>query len=327
MINIAVIGCGKSAGQYRLPEIEVNPSFNLVAVYDIVSQRAEETAKQYGVRHCTTLEEILEDKGIDAICVCTPNASHRDITIKAQHSGKHVLCQAPISSNLQHALEMMDHSRTSGKVFMIAHQRRYLPAYREAKKILSSKKLGKVLNFNIVLAAEKPKTRDCMDIWTFRNESFAYGVAIDLGVEATDLFIHLVGFLNETTAFANCIEDKLQDGTFVWVFNAITCAMKSVEVQGTVAVSWLNNPDTEESFTLLCENGILRVKDGSLETTYIDGVTTRHSLPDDTVTVVDAFADAILNDGAHSTAADGYQALRRIIASLESSRIKRAVLI
>ena len=63
----------------------------LVAVSDINESRAKDLAGKYGADSYSDYEQMLKDKSIDAVAVCTPDFAHRDPTVAAAEAGKHVL--------------------------------------------------------------------------------------------------------------------------------------------------------------------------------------------------------------------------------------------
>src|SRR5690606_24598106 len=65
------------------------------ALYDIVPERAERTAKTIGGKVCAAREELI-DNG-DAVLVCSPNKTHKEVALDARAAGRHVFCEKPFS--------------------------------------------------------------------------------------------------------------------------------------------------------------------------------------------------------------------------------------
>ena len=76
MINIGVIGCGKIAQVRHIPEYLDNKDCKLVGLYDLNLDRAKELAEKYGAKAYSSYEELLNDPSIDAVSICTSNATH-----------------------------------------------------------------------------------------------------------------------------------------------------------------------------------------------------------------------------------------------------------
>ena len=97
-LRIAIVGCGGIANQKHMPSIKANADkADMVAFCDIIPERAEKAAKEYGVEGAkvyTDYKEMLADTSVefDVVHVCTPNVAHCPITVAAFEAGKHVMC-------------------------------------------------------------------------------------------------------------------------------------------------------------------------------------------------------------------------------------------
>ena len=96
-IGIGIIGAGRVA-TYHLQALAKTPEASVIAIYDVVPERASETAAAYDVPHVApTLEALLDRREIDAVIVATPPVAHREHTTMALAAGKHVLCEKPFA--------------------------------------------------------------------------------------------------------------------------------------------------------------------------------------------------------------------------------------
>jgi myo-inositol 2-dehydrogenase / D-chiro-inositol 1-dehydrogenase len=105
------------------------------ALFDIVSERAERTAKTIGGKVCSSREELLEN--CDAVLVCAPNKTHKEIALQAIAEGKHVFCEKPFSIGVTDAGELRDAANASSAVFQVGHNRRFAPVYSTLKQLLT----------------------------------------------------------------------------------------------------------------------------------------------------------------------------------------------
>lgn len=101
-LKIGFIGCGGIANQKHLPGMAQQTEFvDLVAFCDLIPERAEKAAKEYGTPDAkvyTDYHDLLADPTIDAVHVLTPNVAHCEITVAALEAGKHVLCEKPMAA-------------------------------------------------------------------------------------------------------------------------------------------------------------------------------------------------------------------------------------
>ena len=129
-VRIGVIGCGGIANGKHLPAHKHNPDSEMVAFCDIIVERAEKAAKEYGIPGAKVYKdykELLKDKTIDAVLVLTPNISHSFISVDAMKAGKHVMCEKPMAINSKEAQKMLDAAKKYKRILTIGYQSRYTP--------------------------------------------------------------------------------------------------------------------------------------------------------------------------------------------------------
>jgi len=107
----------------------------IAALYDIIPERAEKTTRSIGGKVCSSREEILES--CDAVLVCAPNKTHREIATAAVEAGKHVFCEKPFSIGVEDAQKLLDVAKGTEKVFQVGHNRRYAPVYAGLKQLIA----------------------------------------------------------------------------------------------------------------------------------------------------------------------------------------------
>lgn len=104
------------------------------ALYDIVPEKAEQTAKSIGGKICGSREELFEN--CDAVLVCTPNKTHIEIATDAVLHDKHVFCEKPFAIGIEDAKKLLETAENGKGVFQVGHNRRYAPAYVKLKELL-----------------------------------------------------------------------------------------------------------------------------------------------------------------------------------------------
>ena len=110
------------------------------------AERAQEFAKSIGVSRATgNYQELLEDSGIQAVHVLTPNALHYPICRAALLAGKHVLCEKPFTISLQQAHELIELAAHKGLANCIQHNLRYYPLVQQIRRMIEAGDLGEIL--------------------------------------------------------------------------------------------------------------------------------------------------------------------------------------
>ena len=187
-MRIGIIGCGGIANQKHFPALsEFENRVELVAFCDIIKERAEKAAEEFGTPDAkvyTDYKELLKDESIDIVNVLTPNVSHAPITIAAFEAGKHVYCEKPMSNDPVAAQKMIDAWKKSGKHFTIGYQNRYRRDIQVLHKACEEGELG-----DIYFAKAHAVRRRAVPTWgVFPDKSKqGGGPLIDIGTHALDI--------------------------------------------------------------------------------------------------------------------------------------------
>ncbi len=136
-IKIGIIGTGY-IGNVHGRIYTRDERTEVAALYDIIPERAERTAKSIGGKVCESREELLSN--CDAVLICAPNKTHKEIALHAIAEEKHVFCEKPFSIGISDAAELRDAANKSGCAFQVGHNRRFAPVYAHLKHLLQSDK-------------------------------------------------------------------------------------------------------------------------------------------------------------------------------------------
>jgi predicted dehydrogenase len=147
-IKWGIIGLGNIAHQFAadLSLIE-DAELNAVASTDI--NRASAFATQHNSRSFYgSYEELLKDADVEIVYIATTHESHAEISILAMQSGKHVLCEKPLSLSYHDALRITEASKRYQRFFMEAFWTRFLPSMRELLAKVESGEIGEIKYVN-----------------------------------------------------------------------------------------------------------------------------------------------------------------------------------
>ena len=191
-LKVGIIGCGGIANGKHLPSLKAIDRVDLAAFCDIVAEKAEKAAREYGTADAkvyTDYRELLKDGTIDVVHVCTPNKSHAQISIDALHAGKHVMCEKPMAKTAADARRMVEAARESGKKLTIGYQNRHRPESTYLKNVINRGDLGEIY-FAEAFAVRRRGTPN----WgVFLNEEEqGGGPLIDIGTHSLDLTLWMM---------------------------------------------------------------------------------------------------------------------------------------
>lgn len=147
MYKFAIVGCGRIAERHAE---QINAVGKLVAVCDIIPERATSFANRYGVQSYTCIDALLkEEKELDIVSICTPNGLHAEHSIKTLQAGVHVLCEKPLCITSAAAWQLLETEKFSRRKLFVVKSTRYNPYLKQLKKMISSKMLGEIFNFQL----------------------------------------------------------------------------------------------------------------------------------------------------------------------------------
>ncbi|HEX4373092.1 MAG TPA: Gfo/Idh/MocA family oxidoreductase [Puia sp.] len=145
-IQFAIIGCGRIAQRHAE---HIDKLGKLVAVCDVIADKAEALEKKYNADAYTNIDELLKNAGAHVISICTPNGLHAEQSIKALNAGFHVLCEKPMAINSKDCRDMISAAKKANKHLFIVKQNRFNPPVAAVKKIVDEGKLGKILSIQL----------------------------------------------------------------------------------------------------------------------------------------------------------------------------------
>lgn len=191
-LKIGIIGCGGIANGKHMPSLAKISQVEMVAFCDIKKEKAEKAAKEFGTEDAKVYEdykELLKNKSIDVIHVCTPNRSHSFITVDALEAGKHVMCEKPMAKTTEEAKKMLEAAERTGNKLTIGYQNRFRGDSRYLHGVCENGELGE-----IYYAKAHAIRRRAVPTWgVFLNEfEQGGGPLIDIGTHALDLTLWMM---------------------------------------------------------------------------------------------------------------------------------------
>ncbi|WP_209124679.1 Gfo/Idh/MocA family protein [Alkalihalobacillus sp. BA299] len=334
-VKVGIIGCGSIAKHRHMPEYANNKNAEIVAVCDIVEERAQQFAEKYNATAYTSYEDLLKSADVDAISVCTPNYLHAPVSIAALKAGKHVLCEKPMATSREDALAMIEAAKESNKKLMIAHNQRFVPSHQKARQLIKNGEVGKIYSFRTAFGHGGPEgwSADGKESWFFKKEEAFIGAMGDLGVHKTDLLRYVLG--EEFVEVGAFIETSAKQNTDV--DDTAVCVLKTEGgIIGTLAASWSYVSKEDNSTIIYGENAILRLEDDPVHSLIVQykngevvkyelgGIQTNESGGQTNTQVIDQFIEAIIEDKQPLvTGEEGLKSLQVVLSALESNETKR----
>ena len=149
--RIAFVGAGNHATESLYPNISQIPEFDLVAVCDLVEEKARAAAKNFGAPESfTDVEKMLDSVAPQGVCVCGPPAMHHGVALQVLSRGIPVFIEKPPAPTLAESEELVSVARENGTWGMVAFMKRFAPANIAAKKFMATEDFGRLSTITLM---------------------------------------------------------------------------------------------------------------------------------------------------------------------------------
>ena len=190
-LRVAVIGAGH-LGKHHARILAQLPGARLVAVVDLVRERAEAAAGSSGATVATAVEAIRPM--VDAVTIAVPTAAHVEVARPFLERGIHVLVEKPMTPSLAEADSLVALAAARGAVLAVGHTERFNPAVTAATKLLT-----------------RPRFIEVHRIGVFPERSLDIDVVFDLMIHDLDIVESLdaSGVVSVEAVGVNVLTDRV----------------------------------------------------------------------------------------------------------------------
>ncbi len=148
-VRVGVLGAGAWAEFAHLPGFKRDARCELVAIADPVRERAAAFAEKFGIPHVyDSHEALIAREDLDLVDVCTPSATHFELSWAALQAGKHVLCEKPVAYDYADTRRAAELARSKGVKTKLGFTFRYSPAMQYMKELIEQGWVGTPFIFN-----------------------------------------------------------------------------------------------------------------------------------------------------------------------------------
>ncbi len=146
MLKFALVGCGRIAKRHsELLGLKQIKGAALVAVCDIVEEKALKIGKQFGVPHYRDMDEMMAKEPVDVVVVLTESGLHAEHVVNLAKHGRHIMVEKPMALTLDSADAMIQACDRSGiKLFVIKQNRFNVPVVK-LREAVEAGRFGKLV--------------------------------------------------------------------------------------------------------------------------------------------------------------------------------------
>lgn len=328
-LNIGIIGAGR-IGKVHMQSITYNvPTAKVLGITDVFKDGLQELADKYGIEKVyEDYKEMLADKDIDAVLVCSSTDTHADISIEAAKAGKHVFCEKPVDLTPEKVKAVIDAVAEAGVKLQVGFNRRFDHNFAHVRSLINEGKVGNLELIKITSRDPEPPPAEYAAV--------SGGMFLDMTIHDFDMARFLAGSdVTEVYASATCLVDpaigeagdvdtaiinlKFENGALGVIDNSRRAAYgydQRIEVFGSLGAAMASN-DTPTNVTVMNGDGVTTDKP-----LYFFLERYMQSFRDEMV----QFVDAVLNDKpTPTTGLDGLNSILVALAAKKSVKEGRPV--
>lgn len=191
-LRIAVVGLGRMGVVHARNLSGRVTRARLSRVSDVDATLARRVGEELGVPWCVEAEQLAGDRGVDAVVIATPPASHAALIVQAAYAGLPVLCEKPLAYELGEGLAAVEAADRAGVQLQVGFHRRFDRDYGVARAYVEAGDLGTIQTFLSSMRDMRPPPEPVL-----RRERLLH----DATSHDLDIARWLVGEVVDVTAF------------------------------------------------------------------------------------------------------------------------------
>ena len=154
-VKVGVLGLGRHGTNHVLCYDKL-PQAELVAVCDANASRAEEIAREFGVRAYTSADDLFADRDVEAVSIVSPEPLHAEHVIAAAGQGKHVMVEKPMATTVEDGEKMIEACDKAGVQLFVGHSFRFAAPFAVARSAVDQGEIGRIAYIRIQKNSARP---------------------------------------------------------------------------------------------------------------------------------------------------------------------------
>lgn len=259
-LNTAIIGAG-AIHRCHVNALHLLPNVTLRALVDIDIAKGHALADDYRCHFYQDYREMLRDRAIDVVHICTPHFEHKNMILAALAAGKHVFCEKPVGLNASEVADICQAAERAPGKLGVCYQNRFNPTSLRIRQELADGELGKMLSIRAVLTWSRSGAYYTQSPWRGHLATEGGSLLINQAIHTLDLMQWFAGGVTR-------LKGVVDSGELAEVTEGEDSAMATLHfANGARGLFYASNCHSTDSPLLLeihCERGTLRLNDNRL---------------------------------------------------------------
>lgn len=207
--RFGIAGCGMIS-EWHANAIKQIDEAELAGAADIDKYRAEKFCRKFETEVFDSFEDLLQNKDIDIICICTPSGLHAQQAIAAANAGKHIVIEKPMALNLIQADEIIAACRKNRVNAAVVSQLRFSDAIKRLKVVVDGMMLGKLVMGDIYMKYYRSQEYYDRGKWRGTWDMDGGGALMNQGIHGVDLLQYIMGPVKSVFAYTRTLARKIE---------------------------------------------------------------------------------------------------------------------
>jgi len=263
-IRFGIVGCG-AASIPVCEAISSSPLTELAAVYDVNQDLADDISQRFNVPMMGAFEELLANEMVDAVYVAVPHYLLAPLTQQVLEAGKHALTEKPLAISLEEIDGLIKLATEQQLALGVFYEMRYAPAHANARELVQTGAIGKVVGVQIQTLIDKSLTYwqsgymgRAINPWRGIKAQAGGGVVLMNTSHLLDALFYITGLrvTNVSAEIGNLISNvEVED------MAAATLRFENGAIGSLIAGAHISGADNEECCFIYGTEGQIRLPD------------------------------------------------------------------
>lgn len=206
--NIAIVGLGKISKKH-IHALKYIKDFNLYAVCDIQKSSLNNIPSLKNVKYYNNYNDLLNDKEIDLIDICTPSSLHPEMVIQAAKKKKNIIVEKPLALYEKDGIKAVETAKKNKVKLFVVRQNRYNLPVMALKEAIKKGRFGKIFFAKTSIFWHRDQNYFNTARWRGTKDMDG-GVLMNQASHHIDLIQWLIGNVSSVTAKAKTVLHKIE---------------------------------------------------------------------------------------------------------------------
>lgn len=200
-VGFSIVGAGMIS-EFHARAISMVPEARLVSAYSRSSEKCREFSQKVGCKAAASLEELVNDPAVQAVCITTPSGAHAEAAVPLLLAGKAVLCEKPLEVTHDAVDRILSAAKTGGGILAGVFQNRLGSAAQTLKRAIETGRFGQLSLCSAYIKWWRSDAYYTSSNWKGTWKLDGGGALMNQGIHAVDLLTWLVGLPKKVAAFS-----------------------------------------------------------------------------------------------------------------------------